>query len=50
MKSKASGFVWAALLILPILVVEAVGWRIAVAFWTVMFAGSLLIKLLNVVS
>ena len=34
---------------IPMLIVEKIGWRIVMAFWALLFAGSAVIKLLSMV-
>jgi hypothetical protein len=38
---------FAIMFALPILIVEAVGWQYAVAFWALLFVGSGVLKLLG---
>jgi len=42
-------FFIAFLFALPMLIVEAVGWRWVMTFWAVLFAGSALLKLFSLV-
>jgi len=37
----------AILFAIPMLIVEKVGWRFAMAFWALLFVGSAIIKLLS---